>query len=681
MQPGDIVDRYEIVRSLGEGGMAEVYLARHTVLGSSNALKILDAKLVSDEETRERFLAEGRIQAQLRHPNIVPVTDVVALPGVAGLVMQYIEGPTLEDWLAKRGPLPTHEVRELFLPILAGVAEAHDHGVVHRDLKPANVLLHPKRDGGYRPMIADFGIAKIGVDNRLKHQQRNKTRTQMRMGTLLYMAPEQILDAGTVDLRADIFALGAILYEMATGKPAFDDPSDYGVMNKIVDGTVDELIGLDAIDPRIAACVRRALQRKPAERFPSCQVFAEYLADDAEPKHRTHHSPRSLPAIAAPLLSEADAASLAAAPIHDEPAPEPIVPPPAAEKRPRKKRRSRWPWLVALGLVAGAGALAVGAAAWFYDDIELYWATHVSHTEAELRSSVWPSSYGVRLRFVPSGRVAMGSPPSQAGRDADEVRFDVTVSRPILAMETEVTQAQWQALMGSSPNLTRTRLWDGETGEACDRGGVGPSYPVTCVDWYDAVAFANRLSAAEGLAPAYEINGLSIALDLDAPGYRLPTEAEWQRMAGFQAQGMFGPTGDESALCAIGNVAGRATRAKDRAPYPPVPCDDGFALAAPVGRFQANALGLYDLTGNAWEWVQDAYTASPPAGAHYRDWAGPSEGTQRVLKGGSWYNPSDVLRIANRYSHEPTGRSAVVGFRLVRTFRPADAGNGLAIGR
>ena len=706
MNPGDRVDRYEIVRSLGEGGMATVYLARHNVLGSEHALKILETRLVSDEETRERFLAEGRIQAQLRHPNIVPVTDVVAVPGIAGLVMQFINGPTLEAWMTKNGAMSVSQIRALFLPILAGVGEAHAHGVVHRDLKPANVLLLPERDGTHRPMIADFGIAKIADDARLKHERRNRTQAQMRMGTLVYMAPEQILHASTVDRRADIFALGAILYELATGKHAFDGPTDFAVMSAIVDGDPSDMEGLEDIDPRIAACVRRALARNPSERFPDCEVFATYLRGDSavpttrrplqtvskapqpvqapfvEPKPRpervqTENRPVR-PSVVPEMSEDSSDPGLPDALDVDISGPElpdrvHVSPPPA------KARRRTGLWLAALATLAVPAVACLGVGVWQYPELELYYATHVAHTPNELRHSAWNARHGIRLRYIPEGRVSMGSMPAESGRDQDEVRYDVTIHRPFLAMETEVTQGQWASLMGSEPNKTRQRLWDGNAGGPCDDGPQGPSYPVTCVDWNDAIAFSNALSAEEGLTPAYKIEGRAVTLDLSAPGYRLPTEAEWMRMATGDVRQLYGQVSSPQALCDVGNVAGRATRAKDRASLQPIPCDDGYVGSAPVGQFLPNTYGLYDLVGNAWEWTFDIYTPVPQAGAHLRDWVGPSTGSSRVLKGGSWFNPADVLRVNNRYSQEPGGRSAVVGFRLVRTFRPADAGNGRLI--
>ncbi len=283
LQPGTQLDgRYEVVRLLGQGGMAAVYEVRHLGLHSTHALKVLNADLSQNEDIRGRFLEEGRIQARLRHPNIVQVTEIVTTP-VAGLVMDYIEGPTLGE-LCRDRPLEPQLLLEVFLPVLDAIEEAHRKGVVHRDLKPDNIIVGRDNRGRFQPKVTDFGIAKVLVGE----SKDGKARTQAgaRMGTLLYMSPEQIRGAAEVDARTDIFALGAILYEAVTGKVAFHASSDYDTMKRIVEGTYDppeRVIG--GLPPVIAGCIRKALAVDPAERFQDCAAFHEALEQvlDANP--------------------------------------------------------------------------------------------------------------------------------------------------------------------------------------------------------------------------------------------------------------------------------------------------------------------------------------------------------------------------------------------------------------
>jgi serine/threonine-protein kinase len=284
LQPGTQLDgRYEIVRLLGQGGMAAVYEVRHLGLHSTHALKVLNPDLARNDELRGRFLSEGRIQARLRHPNIVQVTEIVTTP-VAGLVMDYVDGPTLAGYCAEKGPLDVPTLLEVFLPVLDAVDEAHKAHVVHRDLKPDNIMLGRDSRGRLMPMVTDFGIAKL---LREEEASKKKTRAGARMGTLLYMSPEQIRGAEEVDARSDIFALGAILYEAVTGRIAFDGPSEYETMQSIVQGTYEapeRVVG--GLPPIIAGCIRKALAVDPAERFQDCAAFRAALetALDAEPQ-------------------------------------------------------------------------------------------------------------------------------------------------------------------------------------------------------------------------------------------------------------------------------------------------------------------------------------------------------------------------------------------------------------
>ncbi|MDP2311528.1 MAG: protein kinase [Pseudomonadota bacterium] len=279
LAPGTLLEnRYEIVRPLGSGAMACVYLVRHVALLSQHALKVLDDTLAADADLRNRFLAEGRIQAQLAHPNVVSVTDIVTQP-VAGLVMEYVEGPTLDGFVqAHGGPPDLALVLDLLLPVLDAVGAAHALGIVHRDLKPENIIVSRDSRGRPRPMVADFGIAKIMGAEAARFGKR-KTEAGLRMGTLLYMSPEQVRGSADLDARSDIFALGAILYEVVTGRVAFAADSEFDTMKNIVEGQFappERLIG--GLPPVVAACIRKALAVDPAERFETCDAFRQALA-------------------------------------------------------------------------------------------------------------------------------------------------------------------------------------------------------------------------------------------------------------------------------------------------------------------------------------------------------------------------------------------------------------------
>ncbi|MEZ4319862.1 MAG: serine/threonine-protein kinase [Myxococcota bacterium] len=212
---GTVIDRYRLERVIGQGGMAVVYRARHTDLDTLHAVKIL---LHRSGSISDRLLQEGRIQARLRHPNIVSVTDVVRANGELALVMDYIDGLPLGT-LASHLHLTPGQIHSLATGLFAGVRAAHDLGLVHRDLKPENILVELTSTSAI-PRVTDFGLAKA-----LRDELRvgRSTRTGSSMGTPQYMAPEQYRDSSTVDIRADVYSLGAILYELVTGTPLFPD--------------------------------------------------------------------------------------------------------------------------------------------------------------------------------------------------------------------------------------------------------------------------------------------------------------------------------------------------------------------------------------------------------------------------------------------------------------------------
>ena len=265
--PAQIGD-YTIEAELGAGGMARVYRGRHVHLETAHAIKVLDPRYRHIPEARQRFLDEAKIQAKvLDHPNIVKVTNIVATAEHAALVMEYVDGPSLEDELPALIGRPDEIIR-IMLGVLAAVEHAHRAGVIHRDLKPANVLL----DGAKRiPRVTDFGIAKV---TDVSYIRSSATGNGARMGTLAYMSPEQIRGPRFVTTRSDVFSLGIVLYEMAIGALPFDGESDYAVMDAIVRG---QYVRPMEIHPVISRVIRIALQPEPADRFASCAEMADAL--------------------------------------------------------------------------------------------------------------------------------------------------------------------------------------------------------------------------------------------------------------------------------------------------------------------------------------------------------------------------------------------------------------------
>src|SRR5688500_8055328 len=258
---------YEIVSRLGAGGMGEVWRARDTRLDRSVALKVLSPAMAGDSSVRLRMEREGKAISQLSHPHICTLFDV----GDGYLVMELLEGETLADRIS-RGPLPVTEVLRLGEQIAQALDAAHRHGVTHRDLKPGNIML--TRSGA---KLLDFGLARakpmvLGADD--ETQQRSITEEGAVVGTLQYMAAEQ-LDGLNADARTDIFALGAVLYEMATGRRAFGGQTRTSVIMAIASADPPPMAQLQPLAPaRLEQLIRACLSKRPDDRMQSAHDVA-----------------------------------------------------------------------------------------------------------------------------------------------------------------------------------------------------------------------------------------------------------------------------------------------------------------------------------------------------------------------------------------------------------------------
>ncbi|HEU4406064.1 MAG TPA: serine/threonine-protein kinase, partial [Polyangiaceae bacterium] len=320
-----IEGRYVVEELIGGGNIGLVYRARHKVIGKTVAVKLLRPDFARDDEVSERFLVEAKAASGVDNPHVVDIGDFGALPdGTAYFVMEYLDGRPLSELIRDEAPLPLDRIAHIGKQIAAGVGAAHAKGIVHRDLKPDNLLLTRRGDEEDFVTVVDFGIAKVaGAANRL-------TVAGTLYGTPHYMSPEQGRGE-EVDLRSDVYSLGVILYEMATGEVPFDAESPFAVVALHVNAepVPPHVARPEAgVSPALSAIIVKCLAKSPGDRFGS---MAE-LAAELERARRGRPGALDLPDVIAP-------ASL----------PRPTVTPLPA-------RRSRWP-------LVGAGAVALAAAA------------------------------------------------------------------------------------------------------------------------------------------------------------------------------------------------------------------------------------------------------------------------------------------------------------------------------
>src|SRR3984957_17554399 len=264
---------YEIQSQIGAGGMGEVYRARDSRLGREVAIKILPESFATEAERLRRFEQESQAVAALNHPNILAIYDVGTRDGSPYLVSELLEGESLRAVLEK-GPIPQRKAIEYAVQIANGLAAAHDKGIVHRDLKPDN--LYVCRDG--RVKILDFGLAKMSAKSPNEIDGATMTGQQTAagvvMGTVSYMAPEQVR-GGQIDARTDMFSFGVVLYEMLSGKRAFQRDSSPETMTAILKEDVPELTDTKLpVAPALEKIVRRCLEKSPEQRFQSAKDLA-----------------------------------------------------------------------------------------------------------------------------------------------------------------------------------------------------------------------------------------------------------------------------------------------------------------------------------------------------------------------------------------------------------------------
>jgi serine/threonine-protein kinase len=352
LAPGAPFGGYEIVRGLGAGAFGEVYEALRLPLKKRVALKVLHPELVRHAEVAQRFRREAELVARVEHPHIVGVFDVGAHEGRPYIAMEFLDGESLADRLAREGRLPAAAAVDLLLAVMSAVATVHERGVVHRDLKPDNLFLARLGTGETQPKLLDFGIAKV--------REAGLTLTGAVMGTPLYMSPEQAQGSKGVDAASDQWALGVILFECLTGRAPFAGESLIELLVAITSGPVPRLRAVDPSLPSgLDAAVARALERRAAERWPSVRAFGAALLPFASAGARERWSGffagEAAPVeVIAPVRSTVAFASTGVA---TQAAPAPVFAPVAPTVGRRDGRRGA----LLAGLLGGVALLGLGA--------------------------------------------------------------------------------------------------------------------------------------------------------------------------------------------------------------------------------------------------------------------------------------------------------------------------------
>lgn len=446
---GDVIaDKYEVVGLLGAGGMGYVISARHTELGEMVALKFLRPEALAHEELVERFAREARAAAKIRSEHVANVLDVGRLAdGTPFIVMEYLAGKDLADYLHQEGALPVSVAVEYVMQACEALAAAHAHGIVHRDIKPENLFLTQQAQGMHTIKVLDFGISKIA----LPRGKRDLVRTQMALGSPVYMSPEQIRRSDQVDARSDIWAIGCVLFELLTGVTAFDEPSLLELSAAILER---EPVPLQTLRPdaseELEQVVLRCLAKNPDERFQNVAELAAALYPFGPRRarisaERCYHMLKNAGIVKTELtLASAFPPSLSSnritAPSASMPTSAPRTTTPAAidlvvgEDEPFQKRGSgrKTAIFVGLGLAAAAALLVV-----LRPSTEVAPAPAAPVRGAELTAApAAPAAAPIRVidldqESSPTGTKPSAAAPSSAGKAAGKAGKAPKVARPI----------------------------------------------------------------------------------------------------------------------------------------------------------------------------------------------------------------------------------------------------------
>ncbi len=663
----DKIGNYRLIRLLGEGGMARVFEAEHVILGTRWAVKILNPEWGYKSQVRERFIREAKIMSQLKHENIVNIHDYFQEGNQYAIVMELLEGEDLSGFIKRQGFLSKELAYDLMLKILNAFGYAHAKGLVHRDVKPSNLFI--TKDKNIK--ILDFGIAKIGgaFDMEL-------TQTGLQMGTPMYMSPEQVKDAKHIDKRTDIYSLGVILHYMLSGKPPYDSTklSRIEILNKIIS---DPLPPLNK-NKEFEDIIRKATAKEPEQRYQNCEAFLEALKGKttSETKNKSQKANHK---------TENTGPKTTSVPPQTPSPPKTQSPPPP--KKPLQNKNLLWGALALIFLILG-GVYVVNRhqAASRAEEYALYSHVESENTQQAYKQYLHTYPYGVhseeirqnlqalqeqrratakkkeyalysnvkrentqqaykqylntypngahseeirqklealkkaeeerrllrhlfddQMIYVSGGTFEMGS---NNGYDNEKPVHTVTVNSFYMG-KYEVTQKQWKAIMGNNPSEFK-----------------GDNLPVENVSWNGVQEFIKKLNQKTG------------------KHYRLPTEAEWEFTArgGNKSRGYeYSGSNDINEVAWYWDNAGRKNHF--------------------VGQKSPNELGIYDMSGNVWEWCQDWYDENYYRHSPQNNPQGPESGSLRVHRGGGWDYGAPRCRVADR-GYWPGFGYDNLGFRI-----------------
>lgn len=601
-----LLGHYKIIKELGRGGMGVVYQAMDTESNRVVAIKmLLDSSMT--EINIQRFIREAKISAQMEHPHIVRVYDVKTTPPFY-IVMEFIEGRSFSD-LLKEQDYPLRKKLEIFQQVCGAVHYGHQQQIIHRDLKPQNIMITED----HIAKVMDFGIAKS-----LAMQSLRLSRTGQVSGTIQYMSPEQA-NGQKLDHKTDIYSLGVILYQILTGHTPYQSDNPINILAQLAESKPKSPREWNSSIPKeLEAICMKCLKRNPGDRYESAQWLGRdiqaYLKNKSSFGKSTRRTGQG-------MAQNAKLAGVLIALVlvliffgmmyenveeKDFPATQnpPIANiPPIANPPPI----ANIPPIATPPFPANTQHVRPSIP----DGLNptgftfLRNATYTCNGITNTVKEYRHDATGLEFVLIPGGTFAMGSNDGEAN---EKPVHQVTLS-PYLISKTAVTQKVWQKIMGNNPAFFKH----------------GGNYSVENVSWQDCYNFCQKT------------------------GLQLPTESQWEYAARGGSSGKWAHGDNESEL--------------SRYAWYGKSLENGHFL---VAQKSPNAYGVYDMSGNVWEWCQDWY--ADYSSHAVTDPLGPSSGQDRVVRGGAWCSPAGFCRCAFRDKYDPNQRGGGAGFRVAYSF-------------
>ncbi len=606
-----VLGQYVILEKLGEGGMGEVFRARHQRMQRDVALKVIRKEKLGNAEAVKRFEREVQSAAQLNHENVVMAYDAAHHRDILYFAMELVDGITLSQKVKEEGPLPIVKACQYIRQASLGLQHAYERGLIHRDIKPSNILLTKNEI----VKLLDLGLARTQTAH--PDDPSQITAEGIVLGTPDFISPEQARNSHETDIRSDIYSLGCTLYWLLTGSPPYPEGTPTEKLLQHVEYPTPMITSVRAdIPPLLEQIIAKMMAKNPADRFQTPLEIIKAISPFCDPNFRTI-SP-TINKIDAPQhnpfasISFTEPESMSDSGNRNRAEPALVVSP--LSRRPKENTRPWWigPWIIVTMLMIVAIIILLIRPS----------SNELTDHNYDSLSQKLQFPEGLDMVLIPTGKFEMGAGQNDPDRERNEMPMHpIEIPFPFYISIHEITRQQFKTVMNSDPSQNEAK-------------GIIGNLPVDSVRFSETQHFCEKLNDSP---------------DWEKPrGYffRLPTEAEWEYTCRAGTKTPFS-CGDQLT----GTYATFLS--------------SGKPVIHPVGLKEANPWGVFDMHGNLFEWTNDFYSEVYYMNSPIADPPGPTTGNKRTVRGGSFKSPAPECRSPFRMGLPPEKRNPEVGFRIV----------------